>query len=122
MRPHHNRLGERHSRIASRGPPRVAQGTGKLFRVEPTELAPQRNELELAAISYAVFVIGADARIEDANALTETLTTSLDDALKYRGSCGFMLIAVDNLARINAMAERRCSSTTAAGYTSRSRS
>ncbi len=35
------------------------------------------------------------------NALTEALTTSLDDTLKYRGSCGFMLIAVDNLARIN---------------------
>ena len=35
------------------------------------------------------------------NALTETLTTTLDEALKYRGSCGFMLIAVDNLARIN---------------------
>jgi diguanylate cyclase (GGDEF)-like protein len=35
------------------------------------------------------------------NALTEALTTSLEDALKYRGSCGFLLIAVDNLARIN---------------------
>jgi len=35
------------------------------------------------------------------NALTEALTASLDDALKYRGSCGFLLIAVDNLARIN---------------------
>lgn len=35
------------------------------------------------------------------NALNETLTASLDEALKYRGSCGFMLIAVDNLARIN---------------------
>jgi diguanylate cyclase (GGDEF)-like protein len=35
------------------------------------------------------------------NTLTETLTTTLDEALKFRGSCGFMLIAVDNLARIN---------------------
>jgi diguanylate cyclase (GGDEF)-like protein len=35
------------------------------------------------------------------NALTESLTTALEDALKYRGSCGFMMIAVDNLARIN---------------------
>ena len=35
------------------------------------------------------------------NALTETLATALDEAVKYRGSCGFMLIAVDNLARIN---------------------
>ncbi|MGB9366448.1 MAG: bifunctional diguanylate cyclase/phosphodiesterase [Xanthobacteraceae bacterium] len=35
------------------------------------------------------------------NALTETLTTTLEEALKYRGSCGFMMIAVDNLARIN---------------------
>ena len=35
------------------------------------------------------------------NALTETLTTTLEEALKFRGSCGFMMIAVDNLARIN---------------------
>jgi diguanylate cyclase (GGDEF)-like protein len=35
------------------------------------------------------------------NALTETLTVALDEAVKFRGSCGFMLIAVDNLARIN---------------------
>ena len=35
------------------------------------------------------------------NALTETLTVALDEAIKFRGSCGFMLIAVDNLARIN---------------------
>jgi diguanylate cyclase (GGDEF)-like protein len=35
------------------------------------------------------------------NALTDTLSSALDAALKYRGSCGLMLIAVDNLARIN---------------------
>ena len=35
------------------------------------------------------------------NALTETLAVALDEAVKYRGSCGFMLIAVDNLSRIN---------------------
>jgi diguanylate cyclase (GGDEF)-like protein len=35
------------------------------------------------------------------NALTEQLTVALDEAVKYRGSCGFMLIAVDNLSRIN---------------------
>jgi len=35
------------------------------------------------------------------NALTEQLAVAFDEAVKYRGSCGFMLIAVDNLARIN---------------------
>ena len=35
------------------------------------------------------------------NALTENLSLTLADAVKFRGSCGFMLIAVDNLARIN---------------------
>ena len=35
------------------------------------------------------------------NALTETLAVALGEAVKYRASCGFMLIAVDNLARIN---------------------
>jgi diguanylate cyclase (GGDEF)-like protein len=35
------------------------------------------------------------------NTLTETLTATLDESTKFRGSCGFMLIAVDNLARIN---------------------
>jgi len=35
------------------------------------------------------------------NTLTETLSATLDESIKFRGSCGFMLIAVDNLARIN---------------------
>lgn len=35
------------------------------------------------------------------NTLTETLTATLEESIKFRGSCGFMLIAVDNLARIN---------------------
>jgi diguanylate cyclase (GGDEF)-like protein len=35
------------------------------------------------------------------NALTETLAVALGEAVKYRASCGFMLIAVNNLARIN---------------------
>jgi diguanylate cyclase (GGDEF)-like protein len=55
------------------------------------------NEQQLAYLSRFDRLTGEMNR----NALTETLTTSLDDALKYRGSCGFMLIAVDNLARIN---------------------
>jgi diguanylate cyclase (GGDEF)-like protein len=55
------------------------------------------NEQQLAYLSRFDRLTGEMNR----NALTETLTASLDDALKYRGSCGFMLIAVDNLARIN---------------------
>ncbi len=35
------------------------------------------------------------------NALTEALGMAFDEAMKFRGSCGFMLISVDNLARIN---------------------
>jgi diguanylate cyclase (GGDEF)-like protein len=33
--------------------------------------------------------------------LTEVLQTTLDQAVAQRGSCGFMLVAIDNLARIN---------------------
>jgi diguanylate cyclase (GGDEF)-like protein len=33
--------------------------------------------------------------------LAEVLTATLDDAIQQRGSCGFMLVAIDNLARIN---------------------
>ncbi len=33
--------------------------------------------------------------------LTEVLQTTLDQSIAQRGSCGFMLVAVDNLARIN---------------------
>jgi diguanylate cyclase (GGDEF)-like protein len=33
--------------------------------------------------------------------LTEVLEASLAEATKQRGSCGFMLVAIDNLARIN---------------------
>ncbi len=35
------------------------------------------------------------------NALTEILQNALDEAVRFRGSCGFLLVAVDNLARIN---------------------
>ena len=55
------------------------------------------NEQRLAYLSRFDRLTGEMNR----NALTETLAASLDEALKYRGSCGFMLIAVDNLARIN---------------------
>jgi diguanylate cyclase (GGDEF)-like protein len=33
--------------------------------------------------------------------LTEVLEDTIDDALRFRSSCGFLLIAIDNLARIN---------------------
>ena len=33
--------------------------------------------------------------------LTETLEETLDEALRFRSSCGFLLVAVDNLARVN---------------------
>jgi diguanylate cyclase (GGDEF)-like protein len=33
--------------------------------------------------------------------LTEVLEDTLDEAIRFRSSCGFMLIAIDNLARIN---------------------
>ncbi len=35
------------------------------------------------------------------NALTQALTKALDDATRFRTSCGFMLLSVDNLSRIN---------------------
>jgi diguanylate cyclase (GGDEF)-like protein len=56
-----------------------------------------QNEQNLAYLSRFDRLTGEMNR----NALTETLTVTLEEALKYRGSCGFMLIAVDNLARIN---------------------
>lgn len=33
--------------------------------------------------------------------LIELLGATLDDAVKFRGSCGFMLVAIDHLARLN---------------------
>ncbi len=33
--------------------------------------------------------------------LTEVLTATIDEAIKFHSSCGFLLIAIDNLARIN---------------------
>src|SRR5206468_10552784 len=56
-----------------------------------------QNEQQLTYLSRFDRLTGEMNR----NALTETLTTTLEEALKYRGSCGFMMIAVDNLARIN---------------------
>src|SRR4051794_18951621 len=56
-----------------------------------------QNEQQLTYLSRFDRLTGEMNR----NALTEILTASLEEALKYRGSCGFMMIAVDNLARIN---------------------
>jgi diguanylate cyclase (GGDEF)-like protein len=55
------------------------------------------HEQRLAYLSHFDRLTGEMNR----HALTESLATALDEAVKYRGSCGFMLIAVDNLARIN---------------------
>ncbi len=33
--------------------------------------------------------------------LTEVLEDTIDEALRFRSSCGFLLVAIDNLARIN---------------------
>jgi len=33
--------------------------------------------------------------------LTEVLEDTIDEAIRFRSSCGFMLVAIDNLARIN---------------------
>ncbi len=35
------------------------------------------------------------------HSLTEVLEEALDQALRFRSSCGFLLVAVDNLARVN---------------------
>lgn len=35
------------------------------------------------------------------HALTEVLEATLEEAVRFRGSCGFLLVAVDHLARIN---------------------
>ena len=35
------------------------------------------------------------------NALTEALSAAFDEATRFRSSCGFLLIGIDNLARIN---------------------
>ncbi|MEN3381614.1 MAG: hypothetical protein V7608_1658 [Hyphomicrobiales bacterium] len=55
------------------------------------------HEQRLAYLSHFDRLTGEMNR----HALTESLATALDEAVKFRGSCGFMLIAVDNLARIN---------------------
>ena len=55
------------------------------------------NEQRLAYLSRFDGLTGELNR----NALTDALAVALDDAIKFRGSCGFMLIAVDNLSRIN---------------------
>ena len=43
--------------------------------------------------------------------LTEILEDTLEDAIRFRSSCGFLLVAIDNLSRINEflrLRHRRC--------------
>ena len=35
------------------------------------------------------------------SSLTEVLGTTLNDAIRFRGSCGFLLVAIDHLGRLN---------------------
>lgn len=55
------------------------------------------NELRLSYLAHCDELTGEPNR----HHLTEILEQTLDDAIRFRTSCGFMLIAIDGLARIN---------------------
>jgi diguanylate cyclase (GGDEF)-like protein len=55
------------------------------------------HEAQLAYLSRFDALTGEMNRLH----MTETLAAALDEAIKLRSSCGFLLAAIDNLARIN---------------------
>jgi GGDEF domain-containing protein len=59
----------------------------------------ERHERERALIQLAKF----DALTGEMNRvhLTELLGAKLDDAVRFRGSLGFLLVAIDHLAHLN---------------------
>jgi diguanylate cyclase (GGDEF)-like protein len=59
----------------------------------------ERHERERKLAQLAKF----DALTGELNraCLIEMLGTTLDDALRFRGSCGFLLVAIDHLGRLN---------------------
>ena len=73
------------------GLPSRAQGVVRVIN--------QRHEREarLERLAYFDAVSGEMNR----NRLVETLAATLDESLRFRTSCGFLLVAVDNLAHLN---------------------
>ncbi len=59
----------------------------------------ERHARELALTRRAKF----DELTGELNraSLLDVLTSTLDDAVRYRGSCGFLLVAIDHLGRLN---------------------
>ena len=59
----------------------------------------ERHERERQLIALANFdpLTGELNRIQ----LTEVLSATLDEAVRFRNSCGFLLVAIDHLARLN---------------------
>jgi diguanylate cyclase (GGDEF)-like protein len=73
------------------GKPARAQGTVRVIN--------ERHEHE-RRLSYLARCDGLTGEF-NRHHLVEVLQKSLDDAVRFRSSCGFLLIAIDNLARIN---------------------
>ena len=59
----------------------------------------ERHEREHQLMQAARF--DAVTGVMNRNYLTEVLTATIEDTVRFRGSCGFMLIAIDRLGRIN---------------------
>ncbi len=59
----------------------------------------ERHEREHKLLQAAHF--DASTGVMNRNYLTEVLTATVDDAVRFRGSCGFLMLAIDRLGRIN---------------------
>ena len=73
------------------GKPARAQGTVRIINER------HEDERRLAYLACYDDLTGELNR----HSLTEVLQKALDEAIRFRSSCGFLLVAIDNLARIN---------------------
>jgi diguanylate cyclase (GGDEF)-like protein len=77
-----------------------AGGDGKPLRAQGiVRVINERHDRE----QHLSLLAGSDELTGEQNRrhLTGTLQKTLDDAIRFRSSCGFFLVAIDNLARIN---------------------
>ena len=77
--------------VGTDGRPLKAQGIVRVIN--------ERHERERKLVQAARF--DAVTGVMNRNYLTEVLTATIGDAVRYRSSCGFLMVAIDRLGRIN---------------------
>jgi diguanylate cyclase (GGDEF)-like protein len=83
--------------MVSRDPANVADDAGKSHALQPAQ-GPAAPSADAAPVRARLDALTGELNREG---LTETLEATIEEAVKLRSSCGFLLASIDDLGRIN---------------------